>query len=59
MPIQEGHTFKVVRTLPRRGELYAVTRRSDGVTEIRRANANFRRDKRRVFVPDEQPQDAA
>lgn len=55
--VKSGQTVKVVRTLPRAGELYAVTRR-DGITEIRRAARSFRRDKRRVFVPVE-PLDAA
>lgn len=47
-------TYKIIRSLPRQGETYAVKRR-DGVTEIRVAARDFRRDKRRVFVP----QDAA
>lgn len=50
--VQNNRKYKVVRTLPRAGELYAVTLRS-GITEIRKANRDFRRDKRRIFIPDE------
>lgn len=48
--VQANQSFKVVRATPRAGELYAVTNRRTGVTEIRKANRNFRRDTRRVFV---------
>lgn len=51
--VKETKKYTVVRTLPRAGELYAVTSRRTGVTEIRQARSAFRRDKRRVFVPDE------
>lgn len=50
MSIQADKTYKVVRTLPRRGELYAVTNRRTGVTTLKKAERDFRRDKRRVFV---------
>lgn len=52
--VDSNKTYKVLRTLPRRGETYAVKLRS-GITEIRVAARDFRRDKRRTFVP----QDAA
>lgn len=48
--VQANQTYKVVRTLPRNGERYAVLNRRTGVTEIRVAGRDFRRDKRRVFV---------
>lgn len=50
MSIQADASYKVIRTLPRKGELYAVTNRRTGVTTLKTANKSFRRDKRRVFV---------
>lgn len=50
MSIQANKSYKVVRTLPRRGELYAVTNRRTGVTTLKTAARDFTRDKRRVFV---------
>lgn len=57
--VEKNRTYKVIRSLPRAGELYAVTNRRTGVTEIRKAARSFRRDKRRVFVPVELPDEAA
>lgn len=44
-----GKTWTVIRTLPRVGDFYLV--RVGGVSELRRADRNFLRDTRRVFVP--------
>ena len=49
--VQDNQQYQVVRTFPRIGELYAVTDRRTGLTTIRKAERNFRRDRRRVFVP--------
>lgn len=48
--VQADKTYKVIRTLPRKGELYAVTNRRTGITTLKTAAKSFRRDKRRVFV---------
>lgn len=50
MPIQAQETYTVIRTLPRKGETYAVTDRRTGVTTLRKADRDFRRDKRRVLI---------
>lgn len=50
MSVQANQTFKVVRCTPRVGETYAVKNNRTGVTEIRVATKNFRRDTRRVFI---------
>lgn len=52
MSIQANRKYRVIRSLPRAGELYAVTYRRSGVTMLKTAVRNFRRDKRRVFVPE-------
>ena len=49
--IQADSTYRVLRTLPRKGETYTVTDRRTGVTVIRTADKAFKRDKRNVFVP--------
>ena len=48
--VQADKTYKVIRVTPRKGELYAVTNRRTGVTSLKKADKNFRRDVRRVFV---------
>ena len=48
--VQANSTFKVIRTLPRVGEVYVVTVRGIGDV-FRTATRNFTRDKRRVLVP--------
>lgn len=48
--VNSNKKYKVVRTLPRAGEVYAVKLRN-GTTELRRAARDFTRDKRRTFVP--------
>ena len=48
--VQANKSYNVIRTLPRKGELYAVTNRRTGVTTLKTANKSFRRDTRRVFV---------
>lgn len=54
--VQADSTYRVLRTLPRKGETYTVTDRRTGVTVIRTANKSFKRDKRNVFVPVETAQ---
>lgn len=53
--VQADSTYRVIRTLPRKGETYTVTDRRTGVTTIRTANKAFKRDKRNVFVPVDAP----
>ena len=48
--VQADKTYKVIRVTPRKGELYAVKNRRTGVTTLKTADKNFRRDVRRVFV---------
>lgn len=48
--VQANKAYSVIRTLPRKGELYAVKNRRTGVTTIKTAAKSFRRDTRRVFV---------
>lgn len=48
--VQAEKQYKVVRATPRKGELYAVKNLRTGVTTIKTADRNFRRDTRRVFV---------
>jgi len=48
--VQANTNYKVIRSLPRQGEVYAVKNRRTGVTTLKTAARDFRRDKRRVFV---------
>lgn len=42
--------YHVVRTLPRKGEVYAVRDRETGITTLRVADHDFTHDKRDVLV---------
>ena len=48
--VQADETYRVLRTLPRKGEIYAVRDRNTGITTLRVAAKSFKRDKRRVLV---------
>lgn len=48
--VQADEQYVIVRATPRKGEVYAVTNRRTGITELRTAAKTFRRDTRRVFV---------
>jgi len=50
MSIQADKQYRVIRSLPRKGEVYAVTKRSTGVTTLKTAAKDFSRDKRRVLI---------
>lgn len=50
MSIQADKQYRVIRSLPRKGEVYAVTNRRTGVTTLKTANKDFNRDKRRVLI---------
>lgn len=43
-----GKTFKIERVSPRKGEFYLVRQR--GVSVLKRAEHNFKRDTRRTFI---------
>lgn len=49
--VQANKQYRVIRSLPRKGETYAVNDRDTGDTVLRTAERDFTRDKRRVFVP--------
>ena len=48
--VQANKSYKVVRTLPRKGETYAVKNLRTGVVSIKVANKDFSRDRRLTFL---------
>ncbi len=49
--VQANKQYRVIRSLPRKGEVFAVSDRDTGDTVLRTADRDFTRDKRRVLVP--------